>query len=109
MSGGQRQGIAISRAVTWASKVVFMDEPTAALGVVQTRNVLDQIKRVRDHGLAVVLISHNMPEVFEVADRIEVLRLGERVARLRPSEVVDGGRGVGDDRRADLPRGGRAS
>jgi simple sugar transport system ATP-binding protein len=87
MSGGQRQGVAISRAVTWASKVVFMDEPTAALGVVQTRNVLDHIRRVRDQGLSVVLISHNMPEVFEVADRIEVLRLGERVARLRPSEV----------------------
>jgi simple sugar transport system ATP-binding protein len=87
MSGGQRQGIAICRAVTWASKVVFMDEPTAALGVVQTRNVLDQIRRVRDHGLSVVLISHNMPEVFEVADRIEVLRLGKRVARMRPSEV----------------------
>jgi simple sugar transport system ATP-binding protein len=87
MSGGQRQGIAISRAVTWASKIVFMDEPTAALGVVQTRNVLDQIQRVREHGLSVVLISHNMPEVFEVADRIEVLRLGERVAQLRPKEV----------------------
>jgi simple sugar transport system ATP-binding protein len=88
MSGGQRQGVAISRAVTWASKVVFMDEPTAALGVVQTRNVLDHIRRVRDQGISVVLISHNMPEVFEVADRIEVLRLGERVARLRPSEVT---------------------
>jgi simple sugar transport system ATP-binding protein len=88
MSGGQRQGIAISRAVTWASKVVFMDEPTAALGVVQTRNVLDQIRRVRDQGLSVVLISHNMPEVFEVADRIEVLRLGQRVAQLRPDEVT---------------------
>ena len=87
MSGGQRQGIAICRAVTWASKVVFMDEPTAALGVVQTRNVLDQIKRVRDTGLSVVLISHNLPEVFEVADRIEVLRLGKRVARLRPQDV----------------------
>ena len=87
MSGGQRQGVAVSRAVTWASKVVFMDEPTAALGVVQTRNVLDQIKRVRDQGLAVVLISHNLPEIFEVADRIEVLRLGERVARLRPNDV----------------------
>jgi simple sugar transport system ATP-binding protein len=87
MSGGQRQGIAISRAVTWASKIVFMDEPTAALGVVQTRNVLDLIQRVREHGLSVVLISHNMPEVFEVADRIEVLRLGERVAQLRPKEV----------------------
>jgi simple sugar transport system ATP-binding protein len=87
MSGGQRQGIAICRAVTWASKIVFMDEPTAALGVVQTRNVLDQIQRVREHGLSVVLISHNMPEVFEVADRIEVLRLGERVASLRPTDV----------------------
>ena len=87
MSGGQRQGIAITRAVTWASKVVFMDEPTAALGVVQTRNVLEQIKRVREQGLAGVLISHNLPEIFEVADRIEVLRLGERVARLRPSDV----------------------
>jgi simple sugar transport system ATP-binding protein len=87
MSGGQRQGIAICRAVTWASRIVFMDEPTAALGVVQTRNVLDHIRRVREHGLSVVLISHNMPEVFEVADRIEVLRLGERVARLRPKDV----------------------
>jgi simple sugar transport system ATP-binding protein len=87
MSGGQRQGIAVSRAVTWASKVVFMDEPTAALGVVQTRNVLDLIKRVRDRGLSVVLISHNMPEVFEVADRIEVLRLGERVARFNRGEA----------------------
>ncbi len=87
MSGGQRQGIAISRAVTWASKIVFMDEPTAALGVVQTRNVLDHIRRVREQGLSVVLISHNMPEVFEVADRIEVLRLGERVARLKPTDV----------------------
>ncbi len=87
MSGGQRQGIAISRAVTWADKVVFMDEPTAALGVVQTRNVLDQIKRVREQGRSVVLISHNMPEVFEVADRIEVLRLGTRVARLITKDV----------------------
>ena len=87
MSGGQRQGIAVSRAVTWASRVVFMDEPTAALGVVQTRNVLDLITRVREQGLAVVLISHNMPEVFEVADRIEVLRLGTRVARFRRGDV----------------------
>jgi simple sugar transport system ATP-binding protein len=87
MSGGQRQGIAISRAVTWADKVVFMDEPTAALGVVQTRNVLDLIKRVREQGRSVVLISHNMPEVFEVADRIEVLRLGTRVARLTTKDV----------------------
>jgi simple sugar transport system ATP-binding protein len=88
MSGGQRQGVAVSRAVTWASKVVFMDEPTAALGVVQTRHVLDLIMRVREQGISVVLISHNLPEVFEVADRIEVLRLGERVAQLKRTEVT---------------------
>jgi simple sugar transport system ATP-binding protein len=87
LSGGQRQGVAVARAVTWAGKVVFMDEPTAALGVVQTRNVLDLIKRVRDTGLAVVLISHNMPEVIEVSDRVEVLRLGERVARFKTSDT----------------------
>jgi simple sugar transport system ATP-binding protein len=87
LSGGQRQGVAVSRAVTWASKVVFMDEPTAALGVVQTRKVLDLIRRVRESGLSVVLISHNMPEVFEVADRIQVLRLGERVATFRAADV----------------------
>src|SRR3954462_14552525 len=88
MSGGQRQGVAISRAVTWASKVFFMEEPTASLGVVQTRNVLDHIRRVRDQGISVVLISHNMPEVFEVADRIEVLRLGRRVASFTASETT---------------------
>jgi simple sugar transport system ATP-binding protein len=81
LSGGQRQGVAVSRAAMWASKVIFMDEPTAALGVVQTRAVLDLIRRVRASGKAVVLISHNMPEVFSVADRIEVLRLGRRVGR----------------------------
>ncbi len=80
LSGGQRQGVAVARAATWASKVIIMDEPTAALGVVQTANVLEVIRRVRDRGLAVVLISHNMPEVLQVADRIEVLRLGRRVA-----------------------------
>jgi simple sugar transport system ATP-binding protein len=85
-SGGQRQGVAVARAVTWASKVVFMDEPTAALGVVQTRRVLELIRRVRDRGLSVVLISHNMPEVMEVADRVEVLRLGERVATFKRGE-----------------------
>jgi simple sugar transport system ATP-binding protein len=88
MSGGQRQGVAVSRAVTWASKVVFMDEPTAALGVVQTRHVLDLIRSVRVQGLSVVLISHNMPEVFEVADRIEVLRLGERVGQFKRKDVT---------------------
>src|SRR5690606_14825644 len=66
LSGGQRQSVAIARAATWANKVVFMDEPTAALGVVQTAKVLDLIKSVRDSGIAVVLISHNMPQVLEV-------------------------------------------
>jgi simple sugar transport system ATP-binding protein len=80
MSGGQRQQIAIVRAITWADRLVFLDEPTAALGVVQTRHVLDTIKRVRDKGIAVVLISHSMPEVLEVADRVQVMRLGRRVA-----------------------------
>ena len=85
MSGGQRQQIAIVRAISWADKIVFLDEPTAALGVVQTKNVLDTIKRVRDKGIAVVLISHSMPHVLEVADRVQVMRLGTRVATL-PAE-----------------------
>lgn len=80
MSGGQRQQIAIARAIKWANKLVFLDEPTAALGVRQTRNVLDMIKRVKDKGIAVVLISHSMPDVLAVADRIQVMRLGRRVA-----------------------------
>ncbi len=80
MSGGQRQGIAIARAMAWARKVLILDEPTAALGVVQTKNVLESIKRVRDTGIAVVFISHSMPHVLEVCDRIQVLRLGRRVA-----------------------------
>lgn len=80
MSGGQRQAIAVARAAAWASEVIFLDEPTAALGVVQTKGVLDLIKRIRDKGVAVVLISHSMPEVLEVADRVHVLRHGRRVA-----------------------------
>lgn len=80
MSGGQRQAIAVARAATWASKVIFLDEPTAALGVVQTKGVLDLIRRVRDSGLGVVYISHSMPEVLEVSDRVHVLRHGRRVA-----------------------------
>ena len=79
LSGGQRQGVAVSRAVNWANKVIFMDEPTAALGVVQSENVLNLIRTVRERGVAVVLISHSMPQVKEVADRVEVLRLGQRV------------------------------
>jgi len=80
LSGGQRQSVAVARSVAWASKVVFLDEPTAALGVVQTARVLDVVKRIRDRGVATVLISHNMPQVLAVADRIQVLRLGTRVA-----------------------------
>jgi simple sugar transport system ATP-binding protein len=81
LSGGQRQSVAVARSVAWASKVVFLDEPTAALGVIQTARVLATVKRIRDRGVAAVLISHNMRQVLEVADRIEVLRLGRRVAR----------------------------
>ncbi|WP_370148664.1 ATP-binding cassette domain-containing protein [Streptacidiphilus sp. EB129] len=87
LSGGQRQSVAIARSVAWASRVVFMDEPTAALGVVQRERVLDLIRRVRDRGISTVLISHNMPEVLSVADRVEVLRLGRRVARFKASET----------------------
>ena len=84
LSGGQRQGVAVARAVTWASKVMFMDEPTAALGVKETRQVLDLIQRVRERGLPVILISHDMPHVFELADRIQIMRLGKRVAVVTP-------------------------
>jgi simple sugar transport system ATP-binding protein len=88
LSGGQRQSVAVARSVVWASKVVFMDEPTAALGVVQREKVLEVIKRVRDEGMAVVLISHNMPEVLSVSDRVEVLRLGRRVARFTAADAT---------------------
>jgi len=88
LSGGQRQGVAVARAVMWASKVVIMDEPTAALGVAQVEMVLDLIRRVRDTGIPIVFISHNMPHVFEVADRISVLRLGEMVAELDPATAT---------------------
>ena len=80
LSGGQRQSVAVAKAVMWNSKLVLLDEPTAALGVVQTRQVLDLIKRLRDRGLAVMVISHNLNDVFEVADRIAVLYLGRKVA-----------------------------
>ena len=91
LSGGQRQSVAVAKAVMWNSKVVLLDEPTAALGVVQTRMVLDLVRRLRDRGLAVMVISHNLNDVFEVADRLAVLHLGRMVAegpavRLRPPE-----------------------
>jgi simple sugar transport system ATP-binding protein len=90
LSGGQRQGVAVARAVMWASKVVIMDEPTAALGVAQAEMVLDLMREVRNSGIPVVFISHNMPHVFEVSDRIVVLRLGEVVAELDPKrDTID--------------------
>src|SRR5438105_13136100 len=79
LSGGQRQSVAVARAVMWNSQVVFLDDPTAALGVAQTRQVLDLVKRLAEQGLAVVIVSHNLTDVFEVADRITVLRLGRNV------------------------------
>lgn len=87
MSGGQRQAIAVARAAAWAEKVIFLDEPTAALGVVQTKGVMDLVKRIRDTGVGVVLISHSMPEILEVADRIHVLRHGRRVAVYESSQT----------------------
>jgi len=80
LSGGQRQSVAVSRAVMWDSKVVLLDEPTAALGVEQTQQVKDLIQRLRERGLGIVVISHNLADVFDVSDRIIVLRLGRRVA-----------------------------
>jgi fructose transport system ATP-binding protein len=84
LSGGQRQGVAVARAAAFAERLVIMDEPTAALGVKESGMVLDLIRRVRDRGIPVVLISHNMPHVFEVADRIHIMRLGRRVATVTP-------------------------
>jgi D-xylose transport system ATP-binding protein len=79
LSGGQRQSVAVARAVLWNNRVVFLDEPTAALGVAQTRQVLDLTKRLGEQGLAVIIVSHNLNDIFEVADRITVLRLGRDV------------------------------
>jgi D-xylose transport system ATP-binding protein len=86
LSGGQRQTVAIAKALLWESKVVFLDEPTAALGVSQTRQVLDLVRRLADQGLGVVLISHNMNDVMAVADRVAVLFLGRVAAEVRASE-----------------------
>jgi D-xylose transport system ATP-binding protein len=82
LSGGQRQAVAVAKSVMWNSKLVILDEPTAALGVAQTRQVLDLVRRLVERGLGVVLISHNLHDVFEASDRITVLRLGRRVAVL---------------------------
>ncbi len=83
LSGGQRQSVAVAKAVMWNSRVVILDEPTAALGVAQTRQVLDLVKRLGEQGLAVILISHNLHDIFEVADSITVLRLGQNVAEFK--------------------------
>jgi D-xylose transport system ATP-binding protein len=88
LSGGQRQTVAIARSMLGEPKVVILDEPTAALGVAQTRQVLDLILRLKERGLGVVIISHNILDVFEVADRIIVLRLGRRVATFKRSEAT---------------------
>jgi D-xylose transport system ATP-binding protein len=93
LSGGQRQSVAVARAVMWNSRVVILDEPTAALGVAQTRQVLDLVKRLAEQGQAVVIVSHNLHDIFEVADRITVLRLGRNAAvfereRTTQQEVV---------------------
>ena len=88
LSGGQRQTVAIARAVLWNSKVVILDEPTAALGVAQTEQVLHLVRRLADNGLAVILISHNLNDVFEVADNIAALYLGTMAAQVKKSEVI---------------------
>ena len=106
LSGGQRQSVAVARAVMWNSRLVILDEPTAALGVAQTRQVLELVKRLAEQGLAVVLISHNLHDVFEVADRITVLRLGRNVGVLRArGDDPAGGRPGDHRRRADEGRG----
>ena len=89
LSGGQRQTVAIARAVLWNSKVVILDEPTAALGVAQTEQVLKLVRRLADNGLGVVLISHNLNDVFEVADDIAVLYLGQMVAQVDAKDVTN--------------------
>jgi D-xylose transport system ATP-binding protein len=88
LSGGQRQAVAVAKAVMWNSRLVILDEPTAALGVAQTRQVLDLVRRLAAKGLAVVIISHNLHDIFQVADRITVLRLGQKVAELGRSETT---------------------
>jgi D-xylose transport system ATP-binding protein len=88
LSGGQRQSVAVAKAVMWNSRLVILDEPTAALGVAQTRQVLDLVKRLKEQGLGVVIISHNLSDVFEVADNITVLRLGQNVAEFKRTEVT---------------------
>ena len=86
LSGGQRQGVAVARTATFGTKVIIMDEPTAALGVKESRRVLELISEVKSRGIPIILISHNMPHVFEVADRVHIHRLGKRLCVVNPSE-----------------------
>ena len=86
LSGGQRQGVAVARAAAFGSKVIILDEPTAALGVKESRRVLDMIKEVKSRGISIIVISHNMPNVFEMADRIHVHRLGRRLCVIDPKQ-----------------------
>jgi fructose transport system ATP-binding protein len=88
LSGGQRQGVAVARAAAFGSKVIILDEPTAALGVKESRRVLELILDVRSRGIPIILISHNMPHVFEVADRIHVHRLGKRLCVINPKDYT---------------------
>jgi fructose transport system ATP-binding protein len=88
LSGGQRQALAVARAAAWGQRVIIMDEPTAALGVTQSRQVLDLVRRVRDRGQSVILISHSLPDVFGVADRLAIMRLGRRVADLPTAKTT---------------------
>ena len=87
LSGGQRQSVAVAKAVMWNSKLVILDEPTAALGVEQTKQVLDLVRRLGEQGLAVILISHNLHDIFEVAESITVLRLGQNVGVYKRTET----------------------
>lgn len=87
LSGGQRQSVAVARSISWGRKVVIMDEPTAALGVRESQGVLDLVRRVRERRISVVLISHNIPQVFEIADRIFIMRHGRQVGDLRTSDA----------------------
>ncbi|MFZ5708731.1 MAG: ATP-binding cassette domain-containing protein [Pseudomonadota bacterium] len=88
LSGGQRQGVAVARAAAFGSKVVILDEPTAALGVKEGRRVLDLIRDVKNRGIPIILISHNMPHVFEIADRIHIHRLGSRLCVIKPQDYT---------------------
>ncbi len=104
LSGGQRQGVAVARSAAFASNVIIMDEPMAALGVKESGMVIELIHKVRDRGLPIILISHNMPHVFELADRIHIQRLGKRVAVIKPNEytmsdavaIMTGAKKIGD-------------